>query len=124
MSGLHWTKKVATGHTRVRYVRALCRIDCFSDLSTNAFGEKMKEQVEERLKFYEEGIAPTKNLTAMQAALALTKVSMLSRSNGQILSQPFVRFLLFAQSIRNSNPEQYIPEGAYRLGCWTSQYLL
>ena len=39
------------------------------------FGEKMKEQVEERLRFYEEGIAPTKNLTVMQAALALTKVT-------------------------------------------------
>lgn len=45
------------------------RIDSFSDISTNAFGEKMKEQVEERLRFYEEGVAPTKNLDAMQAAL-------------------------------------------------------
>ena len=27
----------------------------------------MKEQVEERLRFYDEGIAPTKNVTAMQA---------------------------------------------------------
>ena len=26
----------------------------------------MKEQVEERLRFYDEGIAPTKNITAMQ----------------------------------------------------------
>lgn len=29
----------------------------------------MKEQVEERLRFYDEGIAPTKNVTAMQARL-------------------------------------------------------
>ena len=27
----------------------------------------MKEQVEERLRFYDDGIAPTKNVTAMQA---------------------------------------------------------
>ncbi len=40
------------------------------DLRTAVFGEKLKEQVEERLKFYEDGIAPTKNMTAMQAALA------------------------------------------------------
>ena len=52
-----------------------CRIDCFSELSTNAFGEKLKEQVEERLRFYEEGIAPTKNSTAMQEALASARVS-------------------------------------------------
>lgn len=52
------------------------RIDCFSELSTNAFGEKLKEQVEERLRFYEEGVAPTKNSTAMQEALATARVSL------------------------------------------------
>ncbi len=42
------------------------RIDCFSDVATSAFGEKLKEQVEERLRFYEEGIAPRKNIAVMQ----------------------------------------------------------
>lgn len=42
------------------------RIDCFMEVATSAFGEKMKEQVEERLRFYEDGVAPTKNITAMQ----------------------------------------------------------
>jgi nucleolar protein 56 len=46
------------------------RIDCFMEVATSAFGDKMKEQVEERLRFYEEGVAPTKNLAAMQAAIA------------------------------------------------------
>ena len=32
----------------------------------------MKEQVEERLRFYDEGIAPTKNVTAMQARQHVT----------------------------------------------------
>ncbi len=44
------------------------RIDCFTELvGSSAFGEKLKEQVEERLRFYDEGVAPTKNATAMQA---------------------------------------------------------
>ena len=44
----------------------VCRIDCFSEMASSAFGEKMKEQVEERLRFYDEGVAPMKNITAMQ----------------------------------------------------------
>lgn len=44
------------------------RIDCFSDVVTDAFGERMREQVEERLKFYEDGAATTKNSTAMSEA--------------------------------------------------------
>ena len=46
--------------------RGPCRIDCFSELASSAFGDKMKEQVEDRLRFYEEGVAPKKNITAMQ----------------------------------------------------------
>eukprot|EP00798_Chlamydomonas_sp_ICE-L_P015752 gene15752-21875_t len=46
------------------------RIDCFSDDATNAYGEKMKEQVEERLRFYEEGVAPRKNVDVMKEAMA------------------------------------------------------
>ncbi len=48
----------------------LHRIDCFTEWTgTAAFGEKMKEQVEERLRFYDEGIAPSKNVTAMQVLI-------------------------------------------------------
>ena len=54
--------------TAIRHACARCRIDCFSEAATNAFGEKMKEQVEERLRFYDEGIAPKKNITAMQVS--------------------------------------------------------
>ena len=49
--------------------RAPCRIDCFSELASSAFGDKMKEQVEDRLRFYEEGVAPKKNITAMQVCV-------------------------------------------------------
>ena len=63
--------------------RLACRIDCFSDVSTNAFGEKLKEQVEERLRFYEEGMAPTKNLTAMQAAIETARAAGGDENVGQ-----------------------------------------
>ena len=33
----------------------LFRIDCFSENATTVFGAKMKDQVEDRLKFYETG---------------------------------------------------------------------
>merc|ERR1711894_356318 len=49
------------------------RIDCFSDVSTKIFGEKLKEQVEDRLKFYESGDLPKKNVDAMQEAIAAVK---------------------------------------------------
>ncbi len=60
-----------------RYLANKCsiasRIDCFSDVATSAFGDKMKEQVEERLRFYEEGVAPRKNIDMMQEALSKVK---------------------------------------------------
>jgi nucleolar protein 56 len=45
------------------------RIDSFSELNTTKFGEKLKEQVEERLKFFETGIAPKKNIDVMREVL-------------------------------------------------------
>ena len=56
-----------------RYLANKCsiasRIDCFSEGSTSAFGTKLREQVEERLAFYDKGAPPTKNIVAMQAAM-------------------------------------------------------
>merc|ERR1711963_1293974 len=49
------------------------RIDCFSEVSAKLFGEKLKEQVEDRLKFYESGDLPKKNVDAMQEAIAAVK---------------------------------------------------
>ncbi|PSC74827.1 Nucleolar 56 [Micractinium conductrix] len=57
-----------------RYLANKCsiasRIDCFLENSTDAFGLKLKDQVEERLRFYEEGVAPRKNLDVMQEVIA------------------------------------------------------
>jgi len=52
-----------------RYLANKCsiasRIDSFTDEPTSAYGEKLREQVEERLKFYETGAAPRKNIDVM-----------------------------------------------------------
>lgn len=40
-----------------------------TDKSTTTFGEKLREQVEERLDFYDKGVAPRKNLDVMKAAI-------------------------------------------------------
>ncbi|XP_037473343.1 nucleolar protein 56-like [Triticum dicoccoides] len=56
-----------------RYLANKCsiasRIDCYSDMSSSIFGEKLREQVEERLDFYDKGVAPRKNLDVMKAAI-------------------------------------------------------
>ena len=46
------------------------RLDNFAEIPTNRFGERLKEQVEERLSFYETGKPPTKNIDAMQEVIA------------------------------------------------------
>lgn len=42
---------------------------CAADVSTSIYGEKLKEQVEERLDFYDKGVAPRKNIDVMVEAL-------------------------------------------------------
>jgi len=53
-----------------RYLANKCsiasRIDCFSDVLTNKYGEKLRDQVEERLEFYKTGATPRKNLDVME----------------------------------------------------------
>ncbi|NP_001082151.1 XNop56 protein [Xenopus laevis] len=55
-----------------RYLANKCtiasRIDCFSEIPTSVFGDKLREQVEERLAFYETGEVPRKNLDVMKEA--------------------------------------------------------
>ena len=53
-----------------RYLANKCsiatRIDSFSDNPSRLYGEKLRDQVEERLKFYETGVAPRKNVEVME----------------------------------------------------------
>mmetsp|Transcript_11644 Transcript_11644/g.20711 ORF Transcript_11644/g.20711 Transcript_11644/m.20711 type:complete len:505 (+) Transcript_11644:184-1698(+) len=66
-----------------RYLANKCaiaaRVDFFSEVPNNAYGERLKEQVEDRLAFYDTGATPKKNLEVMQLAAkeaaALVKAS-------------------------------------------------
>jgi len=63
-----------------RYLANKCaiasRIDSFIDEPTKAYGEQLRDQVEERLKFYDTGDAPRKNVDVMTAvANSLRKIS-------------------------------------------------
>ncbi|KAG7248759.1 hypothetical protein CRUP_023552, partial [Coryphaenoides rupestris] len=56
-----------------RYLANKCtiasRIDCFSEVPTSVFGDKLRNQVEERLSFYETGDLPRKNVDVMKEAV-------------------------------------------------------
>ncbi|CAN8073266.1 unnamed protein product [Agarophyton chilense] len=56
-----------------RYLANKCsiasRMDCFSEVTTDVFGRKLREQVEDRLRFYESGKAPRKNIDVMHEAV-------------------------------------------------------
>lgn len=46
---------------------------CDPESGTTAFGEKLREQVEERLDFYDKGVAPRKNIDVMKSAIESTQ---------------------------------------------------
>ncbi|XP_068598764.1 nucleolar protein 56 isoform X2 [Brachionichthys hirsutus] len=56
-----------------RYLANKCtiasRIDCFSEIPTTVFGDRLRGQVEERLSFYESGNLPRKNVDVMKEAV-------------------------------------------------------
>merc|ERR1712107_31267 len=58
-----------------RYLANKCsiaaRIDNFSDEATTVFGEKLKDQVEERLEFLTQGTTPRTNLEVMHGAVKI-----------------------------------------------------
>jgi len=57
-----------------RYLANKCviasRIDAFSDFTTTKFGEALRQQVNDRLKFYETGDIPAKNIEIMHAVIS------------------------------------------------------
>ncbi|KAL0926870.1 hypothetical protein M5K25_003123 [Dendrobium thyrsiflorum] len=69
-----------------RYLANKCsiasRIDCFSDMNTTVFGEKLREQVEERLDFYDKGVAPRKNVDVMKSAIEIAQ-SLAGEDDGE-----------------------------------------
>ncbi|XP_076467396.1 nucleolar protein 56-like isoform X2 [Babylonia areolata] len=57
-----------------RYLANKCsiasRIDCFADTPSSIFGDHLRQQVEDRLKFFETGDAPSKNIDIMRQAVS------------------------------------------------------
>ena len=47
------------------------------EVPTSVFGEKLREQVEERLSFYETGEIPRKNLDVMKEAMVQVSLDLL-----------------------------------------------
>ncbi|CDP15007.1 unnamed protein product [Coffea canephora] len=78
-----------------RYLANKCsiasRIDCFLEKNTNAFGEKLREQVEERLDFYDKGVAPRKNIDVMKAALENSEKKELEMDVDDAPDEPSVK---------------------------------
>jgi len=56
-----------------RYLANKCaiasRVDCFSEAPTSKFGESLKAQIEERLKFVASGVKPRKNKEVMSEVI-------------------------------------------------------
>jgi nucleolar protein 56 len=50
------------------------RIDCFMESQNDIYGSKLKEQVEERLTFYENGTIPKKNIDVMHEAMEEARI--------------------------------------------------
>mmetsp|Transcript_24584 Transcript_24584/g.40001 ORF Transcript_24584/g.40001 Transcript_24584/m.40001 type:complete len:507 (-) Transcript_24584:1652-3172(-) len=69
-----------------RYLANKCaiaaRIDSFSEIPNSKYGEKLKEQVEERLAFYDTGTTPKKNIDAMREAAEEVAALGLDEENG------------------------------------------
>ena len=77
----------------------LLLVDCFNETPTRMFGEALKTQVDDRLKFYEEGIVPEKNISVMQKvakAMAPAEESdSKKKKKEQIINKsPFSRIIL------------------------------
>lgn len=48
----------------------------FAENPTSVYGDSLKQQVEDRLKFYESGEAPRKNVEVMEEAMALAAAEL------------------------------------------------
>lgn len=71
-----------------RYLANKCsiatRIDSFSDEPSRLYGEKLREQVEERLKFYETGAAPRRNVDVMEEVAKQLKTDDIDEEMGDV----------------------------------------
>ncbi|KAI3980167.1 hypothetical protein MKX01_033308 [Papaver californicum] len=59
------------------------RNDCFSETDITVFGEKLREQVEERLDFYDKDIAPGKNVDMIKSAIEIEDGASANKSSNK-----------------------------------------
>lgn len=68
------------------------RIDCFYDTPTSVFGEKLKEQIDERLAFYNSGKVPKKNSVVMnEAKNNLENSTVMKEANNNLKRSPVLK---------------------------------
>jgi hypothetical protein len=63
------------------------------ELNTSIFGEKLREQVEERLDFYDKGVAPRENLDVMKAAIEGITNAVSEDGDGKDIHPPWLKHL-------------------------------
>jgi nucleolar protein 56 len=75
-----------------RYLANKCsiatRIDSFADEPNRLYGEKLRDQVEERLKFYETGAAPRRNIDVMEEVSKELKAASSARISTSAAAAP------------------------------------
>lgn len=59
-------------------------------MNTAAFGEKLKEQVEERLEFYDSGTAPRKNTEVMKGVISSLQQEKGDVETGQLMTELYL----------------------------------
>lgn len=93
-----------------RYLANKCsiasRLDCFSETPTSVFGAKLKEQVEERLAFYEGGAAPRKNVDMMKEAMEEAKREVVGLSGMVVKKEEAVKKEDAPQSDRKKDKKE------------------
>jgi len=83
-----------------RYLANKCviasRIDAFSEYPTTKFGEALRKQVLDRLKFYDSGEIPAKNIEIMHAVVEEVNTDNKQQENGETEmkeAQPILEFI-------------------------------
>ncbi len=81
-----------------RFLAAKCalatRIDCFSDILCDVYGTHLKQQVEDRLKYFETGTMPMTNAEAMAAAIV--EVGSIRRADDRFSTWQHKHYSLFS----------------------------
>merc|ERR1712098_21030 len=99
-----------------RYLANKCsiasRIDAFSEDSTTVFGSKLKEQVEERLKFYETGDLPRKNVEVMAEAVEEAAEAMKKKKKKDKKKRKAENSVLEADTTVNTDADTTMPTDA------------